>query len=97
LRELGYVDGKTIVIEERYADGILERLPQLVAELLRLKVDVIVTTGPTTTRPAKEATSTIPLVMGFDSEDRQDPRPHDPAGAPTPRRSGHRVTCPACG
>jgi putative tryptophan/tyrosine transport system substrate-binding protein len=68
LRELGDVDGKAIVIEERYADGILERLPALAAELLRLKVDVIVTTGPTTTRPAKEATSSIPLVMGFDSD-----------------------------
>lgn len=68
LRELGYVGEKTIVIEERYADGVLERLPALAAELLRLKVEVIVTTGPTTTRPAKEATSTIPLVMGFDSD-----------------------------
>ena len=68
LRELGYVDGKTIIVDERYADGILDHLPALVAELLRLKVDVIVTTGPTTTRPAQQATSTVPLVMGFDSD-----------------------------
>src|SRR2546427_5888338 len=68
LHELGYVEGKNIVIEYRYADGKLKRLPALAAELLRLKVDVIVTTGPTTTRPATEATSTIPIVMGFDSD-----------------------------
>jgi putative ABC transport system substrate-binding protein len=68
VRELGYVEGENIVIESRYADGKLERLPALVAELLRDKVDVIVTTGPTTTRPAKEATSTVPIVMGFDSD-----------------------------
>ena len=46
LRELGYVEGKNIVIEYRYAEGKLERLPDLAAELVRLKVDVIVTTGP---------------------------------------------------
>ena len=56
LRELGYVEGKNIVIEYRYAEGKLDRLPALAAELVRLKVDVIVTAGPTATRPAKEAT-----------------------------------------
>ena len=66
LRELGYVEGKNIVIEWRSAEGKLERLPALAAELVRLKVDVIVTTGPTGTRPAKEATSTIPIVMAQD-------------------------------
>ena len=45
LRELGYVEGKNIVIEYRYAEGKLERLPDLAAELVRLKVDVIITTG----------------------------------------------------
>ena len=45
LRELGYVEGKNIVIEHRYAEGKLERLPDLAAELVRLKVDVIVTAG----------------------------------------------------
>jgi putative ABC transport system substrate-binding protein len=68
LRELGYVEGKNIVIEWRFAEGKLDRLPALAAELVRLKVDVIVTGGPTATRPAKEATSTIPIVMTFDSD-----------------------------
>jgi putative ABC transport system substrate-binding protein len=63
LRELGYVEGKDIVIEYRYAEGKLERLPTLAAELVRLKVDVIVTAGPAATRPAKEATVTISIVM----------------------------------
>jgi putative tryptophan/tyrosine transport system substrate-binding protein len=66
LRELGYVEGKNIVIEWRSAEGKLDRLSALAAELVRLKVDVIVTTGPTATRPAKEATSTIPIVMAQD-------------------------------
>ncbi len=63
LRELGYVEGKNIVIEYRYADGKLDRLPALAAELVRLKIDAIVTAGPTATRAAKEATVTIPIVM----------------------------------
>src|SRR5262245_42685384 len=50
LRELGYVEGKNTVIEWRYAEGKLDRLPALAAELVRLKVDVIVTSGPTVTR-----------------------------------------------
>ena len=50
LRELGYVEGKNIVIEWRYAEGKFNRLPELAAELVRLKVDVIVTGGPNTTR-----------------------------------------------
>ena len=61
LRDLGYVEGKNIVIEWRSAEGKLDRLPALAAELVRLKVDVIVTTGPTGTRPAKQATSRFPL------------------------------------
>src|SRR6266545_5817646 len=60
LRELGYTEGKTIVIEYRYAEGKLDRLPALVAELVRLKVDIIVAGGPQVTRAAKEATGTIP-------------------------------------
>ena len=67
LRELGYVEGKSI-IEWRYAEGKPDRLPALAAELVRLKVDVIVTAGPASTRPAKEATSAIPIVMGFDND-----------------------------
>ena len=66
LRELGYTKGNNIVIEERYADGKRDRLSEFAAELVRLKVDVIVTGGPTVTRFAKAATSTIPIVMAFD-------------------------------
>jgi putative ABC transport system substrate-binding protein len=65
LSELGYVEGKSIVIEWRYAEGKADRLPGLAAELVRLKVDVIVTAAPPPTRAAKEATSTIPIVMAF--------------------------------
>jgi putative ABC transport system substrate-binding protein len=68
LRELGYVEGKNIVIEWRSAEGKFERQGELAAELVRLKVDVIVTSGPTMTRAAKEATVTIPIVMAFDSD-----------------------------
>src|SRR5438132_3029400 len=66
LRELGYVERKNIVVEYRYAEGKLDRLPALTAELVRLKVDIIVSGGPQVTRAAKEATGTIPIVMGFD-------------------------------
>ena len=68
LRELGYVEGKNIVIEWRSAEGKLDRLPALAAELVRLKVDIIVTAGPSLTHAAKEATSTIPIVMTFDPD-----------------------------
>ena len=68
LRELGYVEGKNINIEYRAAEGKLDRLPALVAELVRLKVDVIVTAGPPGTRAAKEANVTIPIIMGFDND-----------------------------
>ena len=68
LRELGYVEGKNIVIEYRYAEGKFDRLPALAAELVRLKVDLIVTTGPTVTRAAKEATTTVPIVMATDTD-----------------------------
>ena len=68
LRELGYVEGKNIVIEWRYAEGKPDRLPALAAELVRLKVDVIVTGGPKATRAAKEATATIPIVMAQDRD-----------------------------
>ena len=71
LRDLGYVEGKNIVFEWRWAEGKADRIPELAAELVKLKVDVIVTQGPALNRPAKEATSTIPIVMGFD---------HDPVG-----------------
>jgi putative tryptophan/tyrosine transport system substrate-binding protein len=68
LRELGYVEGRTIVIEWRSAEGQPDRLPSLAAELVRLKVDVIVTGGPSATRSAKAATGTIPIVITNDSD-----------------------------
>ena len=63
LRELGYVEGKNIIIEWRPHEGKLDRLPALAAELVRLKVDIIITAGAPAARAAKEATSTIPIVM----------------------------------
>jgi ABC-type uncharacterized transport system substrate-binding protein len=63
LRDLGYVDGKNIVIENRNAEGKLDLIPILVDELIQLKIDVLVTTNPTAIRAAKEATKTIPVVM----------------------------------
>jgi putative ABC transport system substrate-binding protein len=68
LRELGYVEGKNIIIEWRYAEGKLDRLRELAADLVRLKVDVIVTGGPTITPAVKEATTKIPIVMGYDND-----------------------------
>ena len=68
LRELGYIEGKNIVIEWRSAEGKLDRLPALASELVRLKVDIIITGGPPATRAAKEATSTIPIVMAQDTD-----------------------------
>jgi len=68
LRELGYIEGKNIIIELRSAEGKLDRLPTLAAELVRLKVEVIVTAGATNTRAAKEATNTIPIVMAQDPD-----------------------------
>src|SRR5262245_14053420 len=68
LRELGYVEGKNISIEWRYAEGKLDRLDEFAAEFVRLKVDVIVTGAPSSTRAVKKATTTIPIVMGWDSD-----------------------------
>ncbi len=62
LRELGYVEGKNIAIEFRWADGKTDRLPELAAELVRLNVDVLVTHAVPGTRAAKQATTTIPIV-----------------------------------
>jgi putative ABC transport system substrate-binding protein len=68
LRELGYLEGKNIVIEYRWAEGKIDRLSELAAELVRLNVNVIVAAGPQATRRVKEATSTIPIVMGFHND-----------------------------
>jgi len=63
LGELGYVEGKSIVIEWRFLEDKGDRLPALAVELTRLKVDVLVAFGPASTQAAKEATNTIPIVM----------------------------------
>jgi putative tryptophan/tyrosine transport system substrate-binding protein len=68
LRELGYIEGKNILIEYRYADGKTDRVPALADELVRIKVDVIVTGGAPATLSAKDATRTIPIVMGSDAD-----------------------------
>src|SRR5262249_28088311 len=63
LRDLGYVEGQNLVIEDRYADGSEERLRDLAAELVRLPVEVIVAEGSAAIRMAHHATRTIPIVM----------------------------------
>ncbi|HEV8725402.1 MAG TPA: ABC transporter substrate-binding protein [Candidatus Binatia bacterium] len=68
LRDFGYVEGQNIVIEWRDAEGKVDKLSGLTADLVRLNVDVIVTAGSAATRAAKEATSTIPIVMAFDND-----------------------------
>jgi len=68
LRELGYVEGKNILIEYRYADGKLDRVPALAAELAHLNVNAIVTGGTGSTRSANEATNSIPIVMTQDPD-----------------------------
>jgi ABC-type uncharacterized transport system substrate-binding protein len=68
LRELGYVEGQNIVIEWRFAEGKPDRISHNAAVLVGLKVDIIVTTGPTDTRAAKAATASIPIVMAQDSD-----------------------------
>src|SRR5262245_61761862 len=63
LSQLGYEEGKTVAIEYRWAEGRYDRLPELAAELVKLNVDVIVTHSTPGSRAAKQATSTIPIVM----------------------------------
>jgi len=63
LRELGYVEGQNIAVEDRYAENNPERLRELAAELVRLRADVIVTQGTPAAKAAKEATRTVPIVM----------------------------------
>jgi putative ABC transport system substrate-binding protein len=86
LRELGYIEGKNIIIEWRSAEGKPERRRELAAELVRLKVDVIVSAGPTVTRSLKEATSTIPIVMS------QDPDPVSNGFVASLARPGGNIT-----
>jgi len=86
LRELGYEEGKNIIIEWRSADGKFDRLPALATELVRLKVEVIVSSGPAVTRPLKQATSTIPIVMA------QDTNPVDSGFVASLARPGGNIT-----
>ena len=69
LRELGYTEGQNLVIERRFAQGKLERYPALLAEVVQLQVDCLVVGGIAATRAAKQATSTIPIVMMNASDD----------------------------
>ncbi len=68
LHELGYIEGQNIVMEYRFAEGKRDRLPGLAAELVRLKVDILVVTGVSATQAAKQATTTIPIVVGYASD-----------------------------
>jgi putative ABC transport system substrate-binding protein len=88
LRELGYVEGKNIFIEYRYADGKLERLPDLADELVRLKVDVIVTPGGSAILAAKKASATIPMVFAGRSRSSRKWACFQPGAA---RREYHRT------
>ena len=63
LADLGYIDGQNVVIEPRFAEGHYERFPELFAELVRLKVDVLAVTGAVTARAAKKAVMDIPIVF----------------------------------
>src|SRR5438046_10003374 len=65
LRELGYVEGQSIVLEPRWAEGQYARYPALAADLVRLKAAVIVVVGGTGTKAAKEVTRTVPIVMSL--------------------------------
>ena len=68
LRELGYIEAQNIVIEYRYFEGKIERLPELATELVRLKCDVIVTTGSEAADAAKKVIRTVPVVMAFSGD-----------------------------
>jgi putative ABC transport system substrate-binding protein len=85
LRELGWVDGRTVAIEYRWADGRAERFSEIAAEFVRLKVDVIVTSG-VGVPPAKQATSVIPIVFAVASD------PIGPGMVANLARPGHNIT-----
>ena len=68
MRELGYLEGKNLVLERRYTDGNIDRLPGLAAELVRMRVDVIVSGSPPATKAAQQATSMIPIVFLADAD-----------------------------
>jgi putative ABC transport system substrate-binding protein len=68
LRERGWIEGQNLFIEYRFAGGKVNQLPNLVAELINLNVDMIVTTSSATTRAARDATKTIPIVMSISAD-----------------------------
>jgi putative tryptophan/tyrosine transport system substrate-binding protein len=68
LRELGYIEGKNLIIEWQSAEGHFDRLPELTGELIRHKVDVIVSAGPAATRALKDATALIPIVIANEAD-----------------------------
>jgi len=68
MRELGYEHGRNVIIDVRYGEERLDRLPGLIEELVRSKVDVIVSAGPSVTRATRRVTSTVPIVMAFDAD-----------------------------
>ncbi|NWG04660.1 MAG: hypothetical protein HXY44_17545 [Syntrophaceae bacterium] len=82
MRELGYVDGKNIAIEYQFTEGKIDRLPEVAAELVRLKVDIIVTETGSAALEAKKATQTIPIVMGVSGDKVFDPERIDLRGCP---------------
>src|SRR4030095_15153886 len=86
LRELGYVEGDNLSVEYRFAEGRPDQLPMLAAELGRLQVRMIVTEGTTATRFAKQATSTVPIVMA------QDPDPVGTGFVTSLARPGGNIT-----
>jgi putative ABC transport system substrate-binding protein len=65
LADLGYVEGRNIIIEPRFADGQYERIPELAAELVRLKMDVIAVQGTVTVRAARKVVATTPMVFAI--------------------------------
>jgi putative ABC transport system substrate-binding protein len=90
MQRLGYVDGKTVLIEQRWANGYLDRLPGLADELVRLKVDVIVTASTPAILAAKNATDTIPIVIA--SSGNLVKSRSDCAACDASRLSGHRFS-----
>src|SRR5262245_19171575 len=72
LRELGYTEGQSIVIEDRWAYGVVDRYPALIAELLALKVDVLVVAGTSAAQAAKARTATVPIVFTIPGNPEED-------------------------
>jgi ABC transporter substrate binding protein len=87
MRSFGYVDGQNLILQRRSAEGRVERLGDIIAELVRLQVDVIVTVSTPTARAAKAVTTTVPVVMATSADSRS-------SAALTPKRSSYRGLLP---